>query len=339
MANSWESLIASWEPELRRAFLESAYQLRNVAQLDAIIRMLERSDIDGAIRAVGLDPASFRPLDRAISQAYEAGGAATARTIPAVVGADGFRVIVQFNIRNLAAESWLAAHSSGLITGIIEDQRAAIRDYLRAGMERGINPRTTALDLVGRINAATGRREGGVIGLTQSQTRWLINYERELNAASPAEMARALTRNLRDKRFDAAVRKAIANEEAIPAATREAAIRAYRNRALRYRAEVIARTESLTSLHAAQHAAMEQAIASGAVRADTVTFTWRSAKDDRVRDTHRAMNGQKKLYGEAFESPSGARLRFPGDPLAPIEETAQCRCWTEPSIDHYRDLR
>lgn len=54
---------------------------------------------------------------------------------------------------------------------------------------------------------------------------------------------------------------------------------------------------------------------------------WHSQSDDRVRDTHQVLNGQRRALGESFDSPSGAKLRYPHDPLAPISEVARCRCF------------
>jgi hypothetical protein len=62
------------------------------------------------------------------------------------------------------------------ITEIVADQKTAVRNFLEAGLAEGANPRTTALDLVGRISGASGKREGGVIGLTSSQEGWVRNY-------------------------------------------------------------------------------------------------------------------------------------------------------------------
>lgn len=45
-----------------------------------------------------------------------------------------------------------------------------------------------------------------------------------------------------------------------------------------------------------------------------------------TRDTHEEMNGQKRMPGEPFESPSGALLMYPGDPSAPAAEVINCQC-------------
>lgn len=60
--------------------------------------------------------------------------------------------------------------------------------------------------------------------------------------------------------------------------------------------------------------------------------SWHSHKDSRVRASH-AFLGDKTYEShtvgilDTFTSITGATLRFPGDPLAPIYETARCRCW------------
>lgn len=329
MANRFDQLIDAFDPILRKAFLDSIYQLRNAAQVDQIARMLEKGDVEGALRAVGLDPVAFRPFDRAITQAFEAGGNATASLIPVQRLADGFRVVVQFNIRNPAAERWLNERSSNQIAQILSDQRNMIRDYLVKGLSLGNNPRTTALDLVGHVGAS-GRREGGVIGLTSSQEGWVRAYRDELTSDNPKA---ALVRTLRDKRFDRAVLKAAQSDEPIDADLIDSMVTAYKNRALRYRAEGIARTESLASLHESQQQAIEQAVESGAVSQAAVTFVWRTAHDARVRDSHVVMDGQTVAMGEKFVSGDGNELEFPGDPSAPPEEVINCRCWREPSVD------
>ncbi|WP_029581942.1 phage minor head protein [Bradyrhizobium sp. URHD0069] len=332
-ANRFDQLIDAWEPHLRQSFLEAFNEVRNAAQIDQIARMLERGDIGGALRAVGLDPIQFRVFDKAFESAYEAGGSATSTALPVVKDAQGFRVRFQFSIRNPIAENWLRQYSSNMIREIVDDQRNMIRGFLQDGLSKGLNPRTTALDLVGRIGA-NGQRQGGVIGLTESQEQWARNYAEEL-ANNPAS---SLTRTLRDARFDRAVAKAVRDKEPIPADLRAKMVAAYRNRALRYRAETIARSETIRALHQAQHDAIDQAIKSGALKADTVTMVWRSAHDKRVRDAHRELNGSRIRYGGVFQSSLGP-IRFPGDPNASVANTISCRCFLEPSVDFLSGIK
>jgi hypothetical protein len=329
-----DRLIDEWDPQLQRAFLDAVYRARGGAHLDQIVRMLEAGNIEAAVRAVGLNPASFRPFDLTIASAFEAGGVATASGVPIILSADGLRTIFEFDVRNPAAEQWLLQHSSSLIREILADQQQMIREALTDAMTRGLNPRTAALDLVGRIVAATGRREGGLIGLTASQAAWVRNYEAELRSANPLA---ALQRELRDRRFDAAVRRATAAGEPLPAAQIEAMVRTYRNRALRMRAEAIARTEAMAALHEAQEQSIQQAIGAG-IDAATVRFVWRTARDTRVRDIHRTMNGQTRRMGEPFIDGNGNRLRFPGDPDAPPETVINCRCWRETLTDFLANI-
>ncbi len=334
VANSWQSLISEWEPRLQTAFLEAVYNQRNAAHVDQIAARLEAGDVDGALRAVGIDPANFRPFDKAFEQAYESGGVTTARSIPPLVDAAGFRTVVQFAVRNLQAEQWLRDYSSTLIKDIVDDQRTMVRNYLTDGLSKGSNPRTTALDLVGRL--VNGKREGGVIGLTASQEKWLSNYAAELASDNPEV---SLTRLLRDKRFDKTILKAVKNGEAIPADLQAKMVRNYTNRALQYRAETIARSETITALHAAQEQSVNQAIQSGAITQSQVKYVWHTAHDARVRDTHRSMDNQVQRMGVPFVTGSGAHLLYPGDPSGPAAEVINCRCARLPRIDYLQGIK
>jgi len=331
VANRFDQLIEQWDPVLRRAFLNGVSQIRDQVTIKVIADLLERGDIGGAVRTVALNSVSFRALDAAILQAFEAGGVYTTDRIPALREPSGYRLRVQFDVRNLRAEEWLRAHSSTLISRIIEDQRIAIRQHLTAGMEAGQSPRAVALDLVGRVNRTTGRREGGVIGLTASQEEWVRRYAAEL--ADPALLRNALGRSLRDRRFDRSIMKALRDGTPLPADMQARMVTAYRNRALRYRAEVIARTEAMTALHRSQVEAFQQAIDAGQVNEQAVTKVWHSAADKRVRHTHQALHGQSVGFKAEFVSPSGARLAYPGDSSAPASEIIQCRCWMDIKID------
>lgn len=52
---------------------------------------------------------------------------------------------------------------------------------------------------------------------------------------------------------------------------------------------------------------------------------WRTRHDDRVRTLHRELEGSKVPFGGTFIV-DGIQIKYPGDPDAPLEMTAGCRC-------------
>jgi hypothetical protein len=334
-----EKLLEDLQPEIRAAFLSAVDDLKSGADLKRLLERLTAGDVEGALRAMNLDPAAFGGFAKALEDAFNTSGAATVGMLPKLTDDAGARVVVRFDARNLRAEAWLREHSSTAITAILDDQRTAIRAALEAGMQRGENPRTTALDIIGKFNAVTGKREGGIVGLTAAQEAYARNYQAELSSTDPEVLAGALARARRDKRFDATVKKAIASGEPIDRVTAAKMVQRYRDSMLKLRGETIARTEALTSLNAAQDEAFRQAIDKGGLKSTQVKRIWRSASDQRVRDTHSVMNGQKRGLNEPFVSPNGARLMFPGDPNAPAGEIINCRCVLEPAIDFFAGLK
>ena len=314
-------LTEQWEPKVRQAFLDSIEGLTDRVKITELARLIERGDIEGVLDYLRINRLSYQRLELAIRDAYEAGGFRFAGSLP------GFVQII-FDVRNPQAEQWLRDKSSNLITGIVEDQKTAIRGYLVEGLQQGNNPRTSALDLVGRVARATGKRQGGIIGLTAQQEAFQRAYALELVSDDPAMLRKALGRSLRDKRFDRSVLKAIREGKSLPADVRMKMLTAYRNRMLKYRADVIARTETLQSLAGSQYETYRQAIAAGELRADQVTKVWKSAVDDRVRFSHAVLHNSEAQFDQAFTSPLGSRLRFPGDRElgARKEDLISCRC-------------
>lgn len=74
-----------------------------------------------------------------------------------------------------------------------------------------------------------------------------------------------------------------------------------------------------------------QHVATGASGLD-FRKVWHSVNDNRVRPSHAFLGSPKYEFhsigiNEQFVTIHGNTLMFPGDPVAPIEETARCRCW------------
>lgn len=317
-------LTAKYGAEFAAAFVEAMDDLRSGADLQLVVAALERGDIEGAIDALHLHPAALQPLRTKLEEAYLAGGQGAVTTLPRSVG-----IGVRFDMGNPIAAEIIRQRAARLITGLIEEQRQAAREVLAQGMARGAHPRSVALDLVGRLNRLTRKREGGILGLSGPQRVYLETAKAELASADPKALANYLNRSLRDRRYDRTIRKAIREGKPIPAATARNAAASYAARMEAYRGEVVARTEALPAIRAAKHEAFRQLIADGRVDADDIVKGWHTIRDGRERDTHAGMDGQEvRGLDQPFTSPSGAQMQYPGDTSlgAGTEEIVSCRC-------------
>lgn len=323
-------LAEQLEPSMRDAFLGAVDNLRGDIKIGALAALLEQGKIDEALAALAVTPALFRGLETEIRRAYEAGGKATVASIPK--RAMRPQVIVRFDPGAPSAEAWLSQRAGTLIRDITDEQLELIRRHLINGMNAGVNPRTVALDLAGRINRATGRREGGLIGLTESQWQHTLNYREELLSGNASALQSALGRQLRDRRFDRAVLAALKAGTPIDAGMVEHMVARYRDNYLGFRAETIARREMILALNASAHEGFRQAVARGSIRAEQVRRFWRTAGDSKVRPDHVAtpgLNPDGRGLEEPFVTPDGPRMYGGLDP--------NCRCWVEHVVDWLAD--
>jgi hypothetical protein len=207
---------------------------------------------------------------------------------------------------------------------------------LSRGMEEGLNPNTVALDVAGRMNKLTGRRSGGIVGLSNNQVQYVESVKKELASGNPAALRNYLSRSRRDKRFDGIIKRAIKNKAPLSKFGIDRIAGRYSDRLLQLRGETISRTEALSSIHASKHEGFLQGLEKTNYPPEAISRVWRSAGDGRVRHTHSAMNGEISAgLNTPFRSPSGALLRFPGDTSlgAGAEEVVNCRCDTDYRID------
>ena len=83
------------------------------------------------------------------------------------------------------------------------------------------------------------------------------------------------------------------------------------------RRRVIAEHESQTAFNAGTYLAGKQLGIS--------KKTWLTRRDSRVRSEHQVLHGKSVGLADGFMA-DGAVLRFPGDPIAPVNLTINCRC-------------
>lgn len=310
---------------IRRAFMAAIRAILSAVSAVEVEQLLSAGRYGDVMAAIGLNPARLSPVVDAVREAFKLAGEQEAATIRS----PGTKLRMQFDMRNPAAEQWLKQEAADLVTRITEDQRAALRTVLEAGMRAGQNPRKVALDIIGRIDKVTGRRIGGIVGLNDQLAQYVLNARTELLSGNPAEMANYFTRVLRDRRFDGVVRRAMAAGEPVASSDVDQIVARYADRLLQLRGETIARTEGLAALNSARELSYAQAVSEGTISAQNVTKSWETAHDPRVRESHREMQGQQvQGVGGVFVTGNGAWMKYPGDASlgAGPEDICNCRC-------------
>lgn len=297
-----ESLIAGAEARFQTEFLSIVAALSTRIDIELIVTLMERGRIIEAFEIV--EKAAAR-LGSVYTETFIRSGADTARWLNANVQEFTF----DFDRVNDGAVNAMQQNKLRLVRGFTDTQRKATQQALLAGIEAGDNPREVA------------RKIKNSIGLTPHQEQWIRNYEAELRGGNRA----ALERQLRDKRFDRTIARAIEEGKPLSDSQIEKMVARYRAGALRYRAETIARTEALRSVHEGSAEMYRQAVEDGTLQADQLTREWNTKIDERRRPSHAKMHGQKRIVGEMFESGAGHRTLNPGA-FGVASEDIDCRC-------------
>ncbi|MCZ0964305.1 hypothetical protein [Paracoccus benzoatiresistens] len=157
------------EPALRDAFLQAIDQITNAVRLQQLEVLIRAGDIEGAVEALRLEQGFFGPLYEAQRDTFMTGGPLTVSGLRIRDPYDGSKFVFSFNGRHDRAEQWIREQSSRLITEVIEDQKEQARIVIREAAEVGEHPRDTARAIVGKVDTATGKRGGGILGLDRAR--------------------------------------------------------------------------------------------------------------------------------------------------------------------------
>lgn len=303
-------LAETFEPKFRKTLIEAWNKLRTQESRASI----EKALIEGGIEAVMvlfnnmgviLDSAIGDILDEAV----KAGGSLSISALPAaaILNPD-----IRFDMLNPATIDFIRSYKLNLINTITNNTREAVRNSLVEDITAGKNPRVTA------------RNFKDSLGLTPRQEKAVRNYEKYLRTLD----REALNRKLRDKRFDRTLLTAIDTDTPLTDAQIRKMVNRYREKYIKYRAEVIARSESLRAVSIGNQANIRQLINLGEIDYNFVRKFWVYTRGPRTRDAHRkipSMNPNGRLLDEPFETPLGP-LMFPRDPNGSAANTVQCRC-------------
>lgn len=296
------------ETRIANAFRASIRSVTDEVTIGLLRDALARGDIEGALDVIDLEPAAFEPLRNILVQTYaDAGAQAT----------EGLRG-VRWNSASPRAEDYARNRIGTEITRITDDSLTAIRNHIADGYAFGRTPSRMALDLVGRIGPS-GRREGGVVGLSAQQEAWVRN----MRTALENDPASALRFTRRDRRFDALLRRS----ERLTQAQIDRILTAYSNRLLLSRGRTIAVTERGAAINQGRVDAYKNAADKYGLPYSAIVKTWvhtgRAVFD---RPTHQQANGQTVQGADTPFIIGGIQMQHPHDPFAPPGETVNCRC-------------
>ena len=329
-----EQVAADWQPQIRAAWIEAINAITSRIVLKRIVEKLERGDVAGVVADLGIEDGVFAKFEHSLIQAYHSGGIATVDSMPALRDPNGNRVHFSWGVRNLPAEQAMRQHAANLVTGIVTEARDGIRDVLVDNLSRGRSPYDAGRTLAGRINRVTGRREGGLIGLSRPQMETVVRIERAMREGDKVYMRDYLTFANRDKRLDRMVLKAIREGRALAPEEAERVTRLYANRALKYRADTISILETHSALARSKRDAFQQQIDNGKLDAQDVTKRWRRTVSREPRIEHLAMAGKPAIpFNAKFTLPDGIQCDGPHDPNLPARHVVGCKCSLDISID------
>lgn len=297
--------------EFRRAFLAAIEKLGDRIDVNQLMTLLEQGRVGEAVSLIDsvLVSQAMQPVAASITSGTIWAGQQSALAFNALAPGE---LSVHFGITNPETVRFLHDYEMALIRALSQDALASVRAVIQTGVFEGRGPRQIAIDV----------RQ--FIGLTESQTKAVLNYRRMLETLDSG----ALQRGLRDARFDPTIRAAIDSGERLDPEYIDKLVERYRQRYLRYRSETIARTEAIRSLNAGNLQLWKQAVADGKMTADQVVRKWSYTHDARTRIAHRLIPDMNKGgvgLEEPFKTPDGP-LMFPGDPKGPPQAVINCRC-------------
>lgn len=236
------------------------------------------------------------------------------RKVSSVIPKSALITPYNFDTSRVASLSASNGYRGNFILEITNEQQRVISQIINRGFVDGLS------------RAKVARLIRASIGLTSNQEKWVANYRKQLEELDPD----MFDRELRDKRSDKKLHRLINDGGELTQAEIDNLVERYRQRLIQYRAQTIARTESLRAVRMGEYETLVDAYENGAIDGRMRRF-WVTCLDERVRRTHiqiPGMNPDGRAIDEPFQTPLGL-LYHPGDPNGTAANVINCRCHLE----------
>lgn len=199
----------------------------------------------------------------------------------------------------------------GLESEAINTLKGDVKEVARAYIENGLRD--------GKAPGAVARGLRSVIGMAPNQAEAVVNFESMLRAGDKE----ALTRQLRDKRYDRAIDKAFAGD-GLTESQIETMTSAYKRKMIAYNANLNATTHTRDAYKLGQSLSWQDAQENGVVpEGFQAVKTWVHMDQPNPRPEHEAMDGETVAADENYSN---------GDSYAGEGDPWNCHCLDRFSI-------
>lgn len=283
---AWENVAASFsEAELAR--------LLGSASIDRVVSELLSDDV--LARALSGVRTQLRlQTDRGVSWA--------ANDLPKRGRTVTGELAVQFNVLNPAHIEAVRALDTKVMRVLRGDVREGFRAFLENGIRDGIGPRQLASQIKDWI------------GLSPNQIDAVQNFRGLLEIGD----VEALTRKLRDRRYDRTLRRIFADGGTLTAQQIDDMTAGYLKKMVAFNASTLARTATTDTLKVGDRLAWQEAIDSGFVPADRVMKRWLHLDGQKdPRPEHADMQGETVPFNQPYSN---------GDMYAGESDPWNCHC-------------
>lgn len=304
-------VAAAYEKKIADALYQAFAAIRSKVKIKELQKILSTYGIESAyqyINTLNISGVIDKYIVDDLNEAIINSGRMFFSTVPSGAVVD---ITFRFNLLAYNASQYVRSYQFALIKDITQASTEAIRQSLIADILAGVNPISTA------------RNFRDAIGLTARQEKAVRNFERMLREGD----RELLTRALRDKRFDSTVINSIKSKKPLSNKQINTMVKRYRERYLKYRAETIARTESLRAVSMGQHLSIQQAHEDGLIDGNQLKRTWVFTHDGKTRHSHitvNILNPEGVGFNQPFQTELGP-LMFPRDPNGSGANTINCR--------------
>lgn len=312
------ALVAKMSPALVSQMLLFVEGRAASDWVDEVAEAVQNGDWNAVVQEI-LPPSMVErfggELALAVRTVNESFGTEMAKTLRPLKPVIGPPVEFRFDVMDERVIGLIQRQSTGLLKDMTDTIKAGVRQHLTNGVRRKLPPKVVAQTLF----------DDRVVGLSARGAQAVANYRALLEGTDRrAVLAGALRRELRDRRYDSVVQRAMDTGTRLSAEKINAMVLDYSDKLLRHELQTLALTETLQAHETVKQHLWLDAITRGYIDPKQYVKKWYVAKDER---TCPICTGIAKAHPNGvpitgfFKTPAGLAI---SGPLA----HPRCRCIT-----------